>query len=121
MTTARVTGRDAIEFARTHRFPLRKHADPIDGVRAATVSEAYEIVAADPQIVYVDMPIPWARVEQTQSGAILHEGPFRSAREAIESMEKAVGSPSVARAGHEVHARIADPSFRIGPLTGNDS
>ena len=55
-----MTGKEAINSGR----PLFKYADAIDGARAITPSEAREIAAVDPSLVYAtegpmaDMPAP---------------------------------------------------------------
>ena len=44
-----MTGREAINSGR----PLYKYADEIDGARSVTQSEAREIAAVDPSLIYV--------------------------------------------------------------------
>lgn len=89
--TTKLVGLDAIEFARTHKLQLQKNADPIDGAREVSAAEALEIVLADPQLVY--LTLPWARVEQTATAAILWEGACDSARAALSSLEEMAGAP----------------------------
>lgn len=52
--TTKITGRDAIEYARLTGAPVRKHADPIEGERLdLTPDEAEEVAAEDPSLIYV--------------------------------------------------------------------
>lgn len=54
----RITGYDAIEYAREHGLPVQKYADPIEDAREVTVGEAEKIAAEDPSLLWVERPQP---------------------------------------------------------------
>lgn len=61
MSTARITGYAAIDYAARTGATLRKYADPEDGAREVTAEEARAIVREDAGLVYVDAPAAWAQ------------------------------------------------------------
>ena len=61
MSTSRITGYAAIDYAARTGATLRKHADPEDGAREVTAEEARAIVREDAGLVYVDAPTAWAQ------------------------------------------------------------
>lgn len=58
----RLIGHAAIEYAESHGLLLCKYADPTEGVREdVSPSEAREIAAQDPSLVYLGAPTPTER------------------------------------------------------------
>jgi hypothetical protein len=55
MKTYRITGQDAIRLAARDALTLKKFADPIDGARTVTLSEARDIAREDEGLIYVDV------------------------------------------------------------------
>jgi hypothetical protein len=56
MTTSRIIGHDAIEYAERHGLTLKKYADPTEGAREdLSLDEAREIAKADPTLIYIDI------------------------------------------------------------------
>jgi hypothetical protein len=52
-TNEKLTGHDAIAYARKHGTALFKHADPTEGFRAnLTPEEAEEVCREDPTLIY---------------------------------------------------------------------
>lgn len=64
MSTARITGYAAIDYAARTGATLRKYADPEDGAREVTAEEARAIVREDAGLVYVDAPAAWAQMTE---------------------------------------------------------
>jgi DNA-binding XRE family transcriptional regulator len=57
--TARLHGREAIEYAGTHGLTLSKYADPIEDAREGlSIEEAEEVLSEDPGLIYVEMTTP---------------------------------------------------------------
>ena len=55
----RLTGREAIEYARKHGLALHKYADPTEGSRAdLTIEEAEAVIAEDPGLVWIKEATP---------------------------------------------------------------
>ena len=51
----RITGTDAIEYARQHGLRLNKYCDPIEGPRDdLTIEEAEDVVRSDQGLVWID-------------------------------------------------------------------
>jgi len=64
MKTYRITGQDAIRLAERDTLTLKKFADPIDGARTVTPSEARDIAREDGGLIYVDVqPTGWTSDE----------------------------------------------------------
>lgn len=61
MSTARITGYAAIDYAARTGAALRKHADPVDGAREVSADEARDIAREDAGLIYVDAPASWAQ------------------------------------------------------------
>jgi hypothetical protein len=56
MNTRRITGMDAIEYARENDQMLSKYADPIEDARdGLTITEAEEIAREDANLIYIDV------------------------------------------------------------------
>jgi hypothetical protein len=64
MKTYRITGQDAIRLAERDALTLQKFADPIDGARTVTPSEARDIAREDEGLIYVEVqPTGWTSDE----------------------------------------------------------
>lgn len=61
MSTSRITGYAAIDYAARTGATLRKYADPEDGAREVTLDEAREIAREDAGLIYADAPAAWAQ------------------------------------------------------------
>jgi len=49
---SKITGNGAIERAQREGLVLRKYADPTEGARCVSISEACEIASEDPSLIY---------------------------------------------------------------------
>lgn len=59
-TNYKIKGQDAIRLAERDGLTLRKYADPIDGARVVTASEARDIAREDAGLIYVTVtPVGW--------------------------------------------------------------
>jgi hypothetical protein len=75
-TTTRLTGRDAIQYARRHGLTLSKYADPTEGARSdLTIAEAEAVAREDGSLIYVDAEPAYEPVRLTARG----EGELRDA------------------------------------------
>lgn len=52
-TKTKLTGREAIEYARAHGLAVQKYADPTEGAREVTPEEADQIAQEDPSLLWV--------------------------------------------------------------------
>ena len=54
-TMTRLTGREAVEYARENELPLCKYNDPTEDAREdLTVEEAERVLLEDPTLIYID-------------------------------------------------------------------
>ena len=52
----RLTGTDAIEYAKEHGLALSKYSDPVEGYRDdMTLEEAEDVAREDDSLIYIDM------------------------------------------------------------------
>jgi hypothetical protein len=55
--TIKITGRDAISYARAHGLDVQKYADPTEGARALSPDEAEDVACEDPSLLWVALTI----------------------------------------------------------------
>lgn len=48
----KITGAAALEYAKRHGTTLYKHADPVDGAREVTLTEAEQVAKEDASLIY---------------------------------------------------------------------
>ena len=109
-----LTGFTAIEFAAANGLTVAKYADPTEGARdGLTVSEAREIAAEDPGLIWIEAPDPVGYVVSATGKPPAFVRTLEAARKRGQGWDRAARRIYGKRAGLDFHMAAVYADGRI--------